>query len=100
MKWHCHEAQYLLKYVVRLFNFVILTFLLQCGLMVCGIDTYHKPSGTARSVGGFVASMNSYCTRWFSKVCQQLPGEELVHGLRICFVSAIRKYHQVILFVA
>ena len=63
--------------------------------MVCGIDTYHQKARTARSVGGFVASTNDTCTRWYSKVCHQVPGEELVHGLQICFVAAIRKYHEV-----
>ncbi|KAK3795239.1 hypothetical protein RRG08_056298 [Elysia crispata] len=62
-------------------------------LMVVGIDSYHDAAKGKQSVGGFVASMNRLCTRWYSNVCFQRPGQELVHGLQICLTSALRKYH-------
>ncbi|KAK7005358.1 piwi [Biomphalaria glabrata] len=62
-------------------------------LMVVGIDTYHCPTKKKASIGGFVASMNHTCTRWYSKVCIQQPGQELVQGLQICLTAALRKFH-------
>lgn len=63
-------------------------------LMVVGIDSYHDATKGKQSVGGFVASTNRLCTRWYSKVCFQRPGQELVHGLQICLTSALRKFHE------
>nr|QOW64977.1 hypothetical protein [Lymnaea stagnalis] len=62
-------------------------------LMVIGIDTYHDATKSKQSIGGFVASMNRTCTRWFSKVCIQRPGQELVQGLQVCLIVALKKYH-------
>ncbi|CAG5115063.1 unnamed protein product [Candidula unifasciata] len=64
-------------------------------LMVVGIDTYHDNARSKQSIGGFVASMNQDCTRWYSNVCFQRPGQELAHGLHICLTNALRKYHSV-----
>ncbi|GFN78416.1 piwi protein [Plakobranchus ocellatus] len=61
--------------------------------MVVGIDSYHDATKGKQSVAGFVASMNRSCTRWYSNVCFQRPGQELVHGLQICLTAALRKYH-------
>ena len=63
--------------------------------MVCGIDVYHDPSRKSPSVGGFVASMNKTCTRWYSRVAHQMSGQELVDSLKLTFVAALRKYHDV-----
>ena len=65
---------------------------MQHGLMVCGIDTYQCLS---RLVGGLVSSTNDNCTRWFSRVCHQARGKQLIHGLQVCFIAAIKKYHEV-----
>ena len=37
-------------------------------VMYVGIDTYHD-SGSQKSVGGFVASMNDLCTRYVFRLC-------------------------------
>ena len=63
--------------------------------MVIGIDVYHDASRGGRSVCGFVASMNKSLTRWNSRVCFQSPGQELIDGLKMCFVSSLKKYHEV-----
>lgn len=64
-------------------------------MMVVGIDSYHDASQKGRSIGAFVASTNKACTRWFSRVCHQMPGQEMVDGLKVCLIAAIRKYHEV-----
>lgn len=66
--------------------------------MVCGMDVYHDPSRRGASVTGFVASLNQPLTRWFSKVIFQAPGQELVDGLKLCLISALKKYHDVWLY--
>jgi aubergine-like protein len=63
--------------------------------MVVGIDVYHDASRGGRSVGGFVASTNRSLTRWYSRVCFQTPGQELVDGLKMCLTSALKKFHEV-----
>jgi aubergine-like protein len=63
--------------------------------MVVGIDVYHDATRGKRSIAGFVSSTNKLCTRWYSRVCFQLPGQELIDGLKLCMTSAIRKYHEV-----
>lgn len=63
--------------------------------MVVGIDSFHDILRGRRSIGGFVASTNPELTRWFSQVAIQIQGEELVPGLRLFMVAAIRKYYEV-----
>ncbi|KAK2142285.1 hypothetical protein LSH36_977g02059 [Paralvinella palmiformis] len=63
-------------------------------LMVCGIDTYHSAANKHNSVGGFVASINNQCTQWFSVVCHQAPGQELIDGLKICLLRSLRRWHE------
>lgn len=63
--------------------------------MVVGIDSFHDVARGRRSIGGFVSSINPECTRWFSRVCIQMQGEELLPGLKLCMTTAIRKYHEV-----
>ena len=67
----------------------------QSGLMICGVDTYHEGAQKANSVVGFVANMNQTCTRWYSRVAVQQRGEELINGLKPCFIAAIRKFFDV-----
>ncbi|XP_071952418.1 piwi-like protein 1 [Antedon mediterranea] len=64
-------------------------------LMVVGIDVYHDSPRGKKSIGAFVASTNRTLTRWYSRVCFQLPGQELIDGLRVCFIAAIKKYSEV-----
>lgn len=63
--------------------------------MVCGIDSYHDSSKRGASVAGFVASLNQTLTRWFSRVCFQGPGQELVDGLKTCLISSLKFYYDV-----
>ncbi|GAB6024236.1 Piwi-like protein 1 [Chamberlinius hualienensis] len=66
------------------------------GLMVCGMDSYHSPAGDgSKSVLGFVASMNSCLTRWYSDVKFQIKGEELGSQLNVSLIRALQKYHDV-----
>ncbi|EDO28124.1 predicted protein, partial [Nematostella vectensis] len=65
-------------------------------LMVCGIDVYHDKARGGRSVGGLVCSMNRSLTRWYSDVCFQSPGQELIDGLKMLLIKGIRKWHDAI----
>ena len=67
--------------------------------MVCGIDSYHEGAQKANSVGGFVASINDACTRWYSRVAIQQRGEELINGLKLCFLASLRQYHEVHIYI-
>lgn len=64
-------------------------------MQVCGVDVYHDPVRRGASVVGFVASTNQTLTRWFSHVNFQHPGDEIVHGLKISLLQALRHYHKV-----
>ncbi|XP_076817486.1 piwi-like protein 1 isoform X1 [Clavelina lepadiformis] len=64
----------------------------QC--MIIGIDTYHDSAQKGRSVGGFVASINSNYTRWYSNVTFQHSGGELIDGLKRCMMGALAKFRQ------
>ena len=69
--------------------------------MICGIDVYHAGLGkvTHGSVAGFVASMDKGLTSWYSKICIQSRNQELIDLLKICLISAIRAYQQVIFYL-
>ncbi|XP_014883055.1 piwi-like protein 2 [Poecilia latipinna] len=64
-------------------------------LMVVGVDVHHDTSKSHQSVMGFVASVNSSLTRWYSRVTFQTPTEELIHGFRVCLLAALQKYHEI-----
>ncbi|XP_070760250.1 piwi-like protein 2 [Enoplosus armatus] len=64
-------------------------------LMVVGVDVHHDTSKVHQSVMGFVASVNSSMTRWYSRVTFQTPTEELINGLRVCLLAALQKYYEV-----
>ncbi|XP_038559876.1 piwi-like protein 2 [Micropterus salmoides] len=64
-------------------------------LMVVGVDVHHDTSKSHRSVMGFVASVNSSMTRWYSRVTFQTPTEELINGFRVCLLAALQKYFEV-----
>ncbi|XP_061527024.1 piwi-like protein 2 [Phycodurus eques] len=64
-------------------------------LMVVGVDVHHDTSKTHQSVMGFVASINSSLTRWYSRVTFQGPSEELINGFTVCLLDALHKYHEV-----
>uniref|UniRef100_A0A8D3C5Y8 Piwi-like protein 2 n=1 Tax=Scophthalmus maximus TaxID=52904 RepID=A0A8D3C5Y8_SCOMX len=64
-------------------------------LMVVGVDVHHDTSRMRQSVMGFVASVNSSLTRWYSRVTFQTPSEELICGLKACLLAALQKYYEV-----
>ncbi|EHB06014.1 Piwi-like protein 2 [Heterocephalus glaber] len=64
-------------------------------LMVIGMDVYHDPSRGMRSVVGFVASINLTLTKWYSRVVFQMPHQEIVDSLKLCLVSALKKFYEV-----
>ncbi|KAK3514784.1 hypothetical protein QTP70_031016 [Hemibagrus guttatus] len=64
-------------------------------LMVVGVDVHHDTSKKKRSVMGFVSSLNSLMTKWYSRVTFQMPNEEIINGLRVCLLAALQKYYEV-----
>ncbi|KAM3867725.1 piwi-like protein 2 [Diretmus argenteus] len=64
-------------------------------LMVVGVDVHHDTSKKSRSVMGFVASVNSSLTRWYSRVTFQAPNEEIISGFKLCLSAALQKYYEV-----
>uniref|UniRef100_A0A3B3ZAB0 Piwi domain-containing protein n=1 Tax=Periophthalmus magnuspinnatus TaxID=409849 RepID=A0A3B3ZAB0_9GOBI len=64
-------------------------------LMVVGVDVHHDTTKARQSVMGFVASVNSSLTRWYSRVTFQTPTEELICGFRVCLLAALQKYYEV-----
>ncbi|KAK5871678.1 hypothetical protein PBY51_004543 [Eleginops maclovinus] len=64
-------------------------------LMVVGVDVHHDTCRARQSVMGFVASVNSSFTRWYSRVTFQSPTEELISGFRVCLLAALQKYYEV-----
>lgn len=63
-------------------------------VMIVGIDVYHKIEKKYKSIAGFVSSLNSDQTRWYSKVCFQMVGQELTDTLKIAFTQALKKYQE------
>jgi aubergine-like protein len=63
--------------------------------MVVGIDVYHKKEKKYKSIAGFVSSLNSEQTRWYSKVCFQMVGQELVDQMKIAFENSMKEYQEV-----
>ncbi|KAM4616857.1 piwi-like protein 2 [Polymixia lowei] len=64
-------------------------------LMVIGVDVHHDASQKHQSVMGFVASLNSLLTRWYSRVTFQAPHEEIINGFQVCLLAALQKYYEV-----
>lgn len=60
-------------------------------VMYVGIDTYHD-SGSSRSVGGIVASMNDACTRYYSKTTWQPSKQELISQLDVVMSEILKAY--------
>ncbi|GAA6088114.1 piwi-like protein 2 isoform X2 [Tachysurus ichikawai] len=64
-------------------------------LMVVGVDVHHNSSKKIQSVMGFVASLNSLMTKWYSRVTFQMTNEEIISGFRVCLLAALQKYYEV-----
>lgn len=63
-------------------------------IMIVGIDVYHKIEKGYKSMAGFVSSLNNEQTRWYSKVCFQMVGQELADTLKTSFMAALKKYNE------
>ena len=63
--------------------------------MIVGIDVYHKTDKKYKSIAGFVSSLNHDHTRWYSKVCFQMVGQELTDTLKTAFMSSLKKFQEV-----
>ena len=61
--------------------------------MVVGLDAYHSEG--RKSIGAFVASTNAELTRWYSKTCIQTSGDDLLPGLQLFMLCAVKKYYEV-----
>eukprot|EP01119_Soliformovum_irregulare_P019822 TRINITY_DN6354_c0_g1_i2.p1 TRINITY_DN6354_c0_g1~~TRINITY_DN6354_c0_g1_i2.p1 ORF type:complete len:792 (-),score=209.84 TRINITY_DN6354_c0_g1_i2:309-2684(-) len=60
--------------------------------MIIGVDVYHDTLTKGQSVCGFSASMNQTFTKYFTPVCFQKTGQELVDGLGECMRQALQQY--------
>ncbi|XP_071783920.1 piwi-like protein 1 isoform X6 [Centroberyx gerrardi] len=61
-------------------------------LMIVGIDCYHDSAAGKRSIGALVASLNQGMTRWFSKCVLQSRGQEIMDGLKMALIGALKDY--------
>ncbi|KAM9743859.1 piwi-like protein 1 isoform 1-T4 [Menidia menidia] len=61
-------------------------------LMVVGIDCYHDTIAGKRSIGALVASLNPTMSRWFSKCVMQHKGQEIMDGLKMALIGALKDY--------
>ncbi|KAM3867907.1 piwi-like protein 1 [Diretmus argenteus] len=61
-------------------------------LMVVGIDCYHDTASGKRSIGALVASLNQGMTRWYSKCVLQDRGQEIMDGLKMALIGALRDF--------
>jgi aubergine-like protein len=64
-------------------------------MMIVGIDVYHKIEKKYKSIAGFVSSLNQDQTRWYSRICFQMVGQELADTLKVAFLQSIKKYQEV-----
>ncbi|XP_056135759.1 piwi-like protein 2 [Lampris incognitus] len=64
-------------------------------LMVVGVDVHHDAKRKTQSVMGFVASLNSSLTQWYSRVNFQIANEEIINGFQVCLLAALQKYYEV-----
>ncbi|CAL8343202.1 unnamed protein product [Lota lota] len=61
-------------------------------LMIVGIDCYHDIVAGKRSIGALVASLNHGMSRWFSRCVLQDKGQEIMDGLKMALVGALKHY--------
>ncbi|XP_061163000.1 piwi-like protein 1 [Saccostrea echinata] len=63
-------------------------------VMLVGIDTYHDSKTRNLSYAGVVCSTNPGFNCYYSKTLAQHPGEELLNGITVCIIAAMKKYHE------
>ncbi|CAB4065125.1 AUB [Lepeophtheirus salmonis] len=62
--------------------------------MIVGIDVYHDPDRQHQSCLGFVASLNTSFTQWYSTTERHSNNEEIANALGKCIYRAIKEYKQ------
>lgn len=62
-------------------------------VMAIGIDVYHSPVGSGKrlSTVGFVSSLSSKFTQWYTSTALHNPGE-IVTSIKMFLIKAIEKY--------
>ncbi|XP_036614647.1 piwi-like protein 1 [Trichosurus vulpecula] len=60
--------------------------------MFIGIDCFHDITSGHQSVAGFVASLDTSLTRWYSCCLFQKTGQEFLDGLKVCLESALKAW--------
>lgn len=50
--------------------------------MIVGIDTYRDSQNRSTQMVGFIASINTTCTRYYSRVIEQRTHHDLMSGLK------------------
>jgi len=63
-------------------------------IMFVGIDTYHDPLKKKKSVLAMVASIETQCTHYFSRVNFQTPHQETAHAMRGMFEEMLAAFFQ------
>uniref|UniRef100_A0A8C6HEN2 Piwi-like RNA-mediated gene silencing 4 n=1 Tax=Mus spicilegus TaxID=10103 RepID=A0A8C6HEN2_MUSSI len=63
-------------------------------LMVVGIDTCRDALNKNVVVVGFVASINSRITRWFSRCVLQRTAADIADCLKVCMTGALNKWYR------
>jgi len=64
--------------------------------MYVGIDTYHDRRKLNKSVFALVSSLNSECTKYYTRTCSNPPGQETGNEIIPMFTRALREYYAVI----
>ncbi|XP_068943231.1 piwi-like protein 1 [Petaurus breviceps papuanus] len=62
--------------------------------MFIGIDCFHEVTSGHKSVAGFVASLDTSLTKWYSCCLFQDTGQEFLDGLGICLESALKAWKE------
>ncbi|KAL1781902.1 piwi 4 [Sigmodon hispidus] len=63
-------------------------------LMVVGVDICRDALNKDVVVVGFVASINSRITRWYSRCVLQRSGADVADCLKVCMTGALNKWYQ------
>lgn len=63
-------------------------------LMVVGFDVCHDTTNRSRAFGATVASMDKYCTSYFSSVSAHTNGEELSNDFGFNIIKAVKRYQE------
>jgi aubergine len=63
-------------------------------LMVVGLDVYHSTAAGVKSIAGFISSYDADITRWYSRVCIQRSGQEIIDSARQCLIEALKLYYK------